>query len=54
MCDVFLTVGSTTHAAHRLILCASSDVFQVILFVTRIEIFLEKLYEEVVSIYYYY
>lgn len=31
MCDVFLTVGNKEHAAHRLILCASSDVFQAML-----------------------
>lgn len=29
MCDVFLTVGKKEHPAHRLILCAFSDVFQV-------------------------
>ncbi|XP_017769342.1 PREDICTED: BTB/POZ domain-containing protein 17 isoform X2 [Nicrophorus vespilloides] len=31
MCDVFLTVGKKEHATHRLILCASSDVFQAML-----------------------
>lgn len=29
MCDVFLEVGSKEYGAHRLILCASSDVFKV-------------------------
>lgn len=29
MCDVYLTVGDKIHAAHKLILSASSDVFQV-------------------------
>lgn len=29
MCDVFLTVGKKEHGAHKLILSASSDVFQV-------------------------
>lgn len=29
MCDVSLIVGEHEHLAHRLILCASSDVFQV-------------------------
>lgn len=31
MCDVYLEVGKKKHAAHRLILCASSDVFQAML-----------------------
>ncbi|KAJ8953748.1 hypothetical protein NQ318_015404 [Aromia moschata] len=31
MCDVLLKVGNNQFAAHRLILCASSDVFQVML-----------------------
>lgn len=29
MCDVFLRVGDKEYAAHRLVLCASSDVFKV-------------------------
>lgn len=29
MSDVFLKVGNKVHAAHKLILCAFSDVFQV-------------------------
>lgn len=29
MCDVFLKVGGKEFSAHRLILCATSDVFQV-------------------------
>ena len=28
MCDVILVVGATEYPSHRLILCASSDVFQ--------------------------
>ncbi|XP_056641710.1 BTB/POZ domain-containing protein 17 [Diorhabda sublineata] len=31
MCDVFLVVGNKEYGAHKLILCASSDVFQVML-----------------------
>ncbi|XP_023023367.2 transport and Golgi organization 10 isoform X1 [Leptinotarsa decemlineata] len=31
MCDVFLQVGSKEYGAHRIILCASSDVFQAML-----------------------
>ncbi|KAG5899435.1 hypothetical protein JTB14_033626 [Gonioctena quinquepunctata] len=31
MCDVFLKVGSKEYGAHRIILCASSDVFQAML-----------------------
>lgn len=31
MCDVLLTVGQKVHSAHKLILCASSDVFQAML-----------------------
>lgn len=31
MCDVFLKVGNKEYGTHRLILCASSDVFQVML-----------------------
>ncbi|KAK4881442.1 hypothetical protein RN001_004761 [Aquatica leii] len=31
MCDVVISVGNKEHAAHRLILCASSDVFQAML-----------------------
>jgi hypothetical protein len=30
MCDVALLVGNREHYAHRLILCAFSDVFQVV------------------------
>lgn len=29
MCDVFLKVGDKEFGAHRLVLCASSDVFRV-------------------------
>lgn len=29
MCDVFLKVGDKEFGAHRLVLCASSDVFKV-------------------------
>ncbi|KAF5286665.1 hypothetical protein FQR65_LT12496 [Abscondita terminalis] len=31
MCDVFINVGNKEHGAHRLILCALSDVFQAML-----------------------
>lgn len=31
MCDVFLTVANKEYGAHRLVLCASSDVFKVAL-----------------------
>lgn len=31
MCDVIITVGNKEYAAHRLILCASSDVFEAML-----------------------
>lgn len=36
MCDVYLSVGSKVHAAHKLILSASSDVFQVFILCSNI------------------
>lgn len=43
MCDIYIKVGNKEFGAHRFILCATSDVFQVsILVLTDIQILITK------------